>query len=185
LPTLSRSTCSGGALQPRRLSFSAHLSALQNLFRSDLRLVDAVADADALVGAADEVEARMGRQGPVELGDAAQVADGVFRHALVPAIDLGKLRVGLEAEDAVQFLEHRVDQAGIVEIPDQLFVMAAAHEDADENLIVGSAIKPFDGAVGRGVDPSPLGLGNDEAEPVQRDLDVLLAEGDRDGAGGA
>ena len=49
----------------------------------------------------------------------------------------------------VELFQDHGDQAGVVEFVNQLFVMAAAHEDADENMIVGSAVRPFDGAVGR------------------------------------
>src|SRR5512147_2729621 len=119
------------------------------------------------------------------MGDAVQMADRVLRHAFVPAVHPGEYRVRLEPQNNVELFQYRGDHAGIVELMHQFFVVAAAHEDADEHVIVGAAVGPLDGAVGRGVYSPSLDPGDDEAESLQGDLDVLPAEGDRDsGRGG-
>lgn len=90
------------------------LLTLQYFFCSDLRLMYTVADADALVRAADHVQSWVEREHPVEDGDPVQVAHGVFRHAFVPSVHFGKLWVSLQTEDRVELLEHRLYHARII-----------------------------------------------------------------------
>jgi hypothetical protein len=66
---------------------------------------------------------------------------------------------------------------------DEFLVVAAADESADKYLVIGRAERPLDRGECRCVDPPALDARHDEAESLERDLHVFLAEGDRDGGG--
>src|SRR3990172_1742419 len=111
------------------------------------------------------------------------MAHGVFRHALEPPEDLRELRMRTEPEDGVQLVEHHLDHARIVEVMHELLVMAPADERADHDLVIWRAERPLDRGIRGRVDPPPLYARHDESESLERDLHVLLAEGDRDSGG--
>ena len=79
---------------------------------------DAVGDADAVVGIADEAQAGKNGNARGDARDALLVADGVLRHGAAPARDLRVFGLDLDAdgfvaEDFAQFAAHDGDESFI------------------------------------------------------------------------
>jgi len=89
--------------------------------------LDAVVEADAVEGVADDRKAGMAGGELFDFGAAFAVAERVLRDALLPAADAREDRVGFDAEERVEFAADGLPKLLVGEIENRRVACAAEH----------------------------------------------------------
>src|SRR5262245_21298086 len=136
--------------------------------------MDAIGDADAVVGAAGQAEGRKFCQRTFDSSYARPVADVVLRHRVGMAPNTREQWSCGYAEQARQFLANIFFHDRIV-IVEQFALKTAADESAQQNLVSRGAVRIFETAERASHYFASLASGNNEAKAVQLTWEILVA----------
>src|SRR5262245_1924845 len=123
---------SGSKDSERNFSASSY-NVIHDLLRGFFASMDAVGNADAVIGAPGKSEARKSADGRFDISNSLLMADVILRHGMRVAPDAGEKRLGFHAEQGRQFVPHIFFHRRVV-IVEQLRLQAAADKGAKQNV---------------------------------------------------
>ena len=162
-------------------------------FRRQFAAVDAVGNADAVIGVAGQLQIGQRRHAGLDPRDQLLVADVILRHRAGPMGDVAVARLAANPQQPRQLAEHQRPQLGVVHFG-QFRPARPAHEHPQQLLSFRRPMRILPAAETARQDGALLDGRNDRAHAVQRmaDLVGLVAErndgragvGDRSQIGG-
>src|SRR5258708_31095005 len=135
---------------------------------------DAVRYSDSVIRITSQMESGDAVQDGLDSLDALFVANGVLRHRIRPARNAVKCRLGLNSQDALQFLPGNLHQCFVAFL--QGF---ATHEAAQQHHIVWHPIVELISDAGTSCNVFALTLRYQEAEALERIIDSVFAIAER------